>query len=244
MLRNGFGAAEAFSRSFNKYQHGPRRASPPRYARTPAGFSDQVGSRMLANMGEPRAEQSGFSAQDDGWISTSLPEGGMAHLRLQERDGQRVITDVYVHAPDVTAATLRSINTTKIHAYASGLDQVLAVKAALGTILDKEFAPNDEPSLAELRSRSVQPREQWQHQPDRPPRAERRPRLGRPTGDDPDGFYGLVAEAYREYATTTGRAAAAAIAAEAGVPVTTVHRWVREARRRGHLPPGKQGRTG
>jgi len=29
-----------------------------------------------------------------------------------------------------------------------------------------------------------------------------------------------------------------------GVPVSTVHRWVKEARRRGFLPPGRPGRSG
>ncbi len=29
-----------------------------------------------------------------------------------------------------------------------------------------------------------------------------------------------------------------------GVPVTTAHRWVKEARRRGFLPPGRKGRRG
>ena len=28
------------------------------------------------------------------------------------------------------------------------------------------------------------------------------------------------------------------------VPVTTAHRWVKEARRRGFLPPGRKGRRG
>jgi len=28
------------------------------------------------------------------------------------------------------------------------------------------------------------------------------------------------------------------------VPVTTAHRWVKEARRRGFLPPGQKGRRG
>src|SRR5262249_13342895 len=34
------------------------------------------------------------------------------------------------------------------------------------------------------------------------------------------------------------------IAARHGVPVSTAHRWVKEARRRGFLPPGRPGKTG
>src|SRR6266511_2308763 len=36
----------------------------------------------------------------------------------------------------------------------------------------------------------------------------------------------------------------AAIAAVNGVPVSSVHGWVKEARRRGFLPPGQKGRRG
>lgn len=62
----------------------------------------------------------------------------------------------------------------------------------------------------------------------------------RPDGTDPDGFYRRVADRYAELVITTN-APARDIAAESGVPVTTVHRWIREARRRGHLAPARQG---
>lgn len=65
----------------------------------------------------------------------------------------------------------------------------------------------------------------------------------RPGGMDPELFYQLVAAAYNEYVRET-RAAGARIAEEAGVPVTTAHRWIREARRRGFLPLGQRGKTG
>lgn len=70
-----------------------------------------------------------------------------------------------------------------------------------------------------------------------------RKRLTRPDGADPDEFYPLVARAYFEYAPKT-RAPAKEIAAEAGVPVATAHRWIREARRRGFLPPARKGKAG
>lgn len=68
--------------------------------------------------------------------------------------------------------------------------------------------------------------------------AEREP-LTRPEpgpGYDPDEFYRRVAEAYTAHILRTSRVAPA-IAEEAGVPVTTVRGWIREARRRGHLEP-------
>lgn len=47
---------------------------------------------------------------------------------------------------------------------------------------------------------------------------------------------GGVARAYQDFAPRT-RKPAAEIAKEADVPIGTAHGWVREARRRGHLPP-------
>jgi hypothetical protein len=59
----------------------------------------------------------------------------------------------------------------------------------------------------------------------------------------PDGFYRDVADVYLELASGSPRPASD-IAARHGVPVSTAHRWVKEARRRGFLPPGRPGKTG
>jgi len=61
----------------------------------------------------------------------------------------------------------------------------------------------------------------------------------------PDAFYERVARAYMWLSTWgKSRAPAAQIAEVNRVPVTTVHRWIKEARRRGLLPPGEAGRAG
>lgn len=75
------------------------------------------------------------------------------------------------------------------------------------------------------------------------PQRERITRPPRNSPGDLDVFYQRVALAYRTYARM-GQHPAPAIAEEADVPVTTVHRWVRESRRRGYLPPGRQGQVG
>lgn len=67
--------------------------------------------------------------------------------------------------------------------------------------------------------------------------------LRRPDRSDPEGFSRMVAEAYNEAVQTSHRPATL-LAAEAGVPATTVHRWIREARQRGFLPPARRGRAG
>ena len=64
-----------------------------------------------------------------------------------------------------------------------------------------------------------------------------------PPGPKPDGFYEKVAIAYERLSVRSNRPAAE-IAEAVGVPLTTVHRWVKRARQLGYLPPGQKGRRG
>jgi transposase-like protein len=66
---------------------------------------------------------------------------------------------------------------------------------------------------------------------------------GAPGSRKSDEFYQRVAASYSARAARTSRPAVE-MANDNGVPVTTVHRWVKEARRRGFLPPGQKGRRG
>lgn len=66
--------------------------------------------------------------------------------------------------------------------------------------------------------------------------------LQRPDRSDPAAFYATVAARYQALVTHTAKPGVA-IAEEAGVPVGTARRWISEARRRGLLPPGRQGRA-
>jgi hypothetical protein len=59
----------------------------------------------------------------------------------------------------------------------------------------------------------------------------------------PDVFYRDVARAYIDLAQTSPRPAAE-LAEAHDVPVTTAHRWIKESRRRGFLPPGRPGKAG
>jgi len=59
----------------------------------------------------------------------------------------------------------------------------------------------------------------------------------------PDGFYDAIAAAYRTLAHASTRPVLD-LADANGVPVTTAQRWVREARARGKLPPGRPGKAG
>src|SRR6478735_6281918 len=59
----------------------------------------------------------------------------------------------------------------------------------------------------------------------------------------PDEFYEAIARAYRLLAADSTRPVVD-IAEANGVPVTTAQRWVKEARRRDLLPPGRRGKAG
>jgi hypothetical protein len=59
----------------------------------------------------------------------------------------------------------------------------------------------------------------------------------------PDEFYATVASTYRHLITASSRPVAE-LADANEVPRTTAHRWVKEARRRGLLPPGRPGKAG
>lgn len=79
---------------------------------------------------------------------------------------------------------------------------------------------------------------------DRGPLPPLPPHLWRETsGGYPDTFYGTVAAIYRKLAAVSPRPVAE-IAGANDVPVTTAQRWVKEARRRGLLAPGRAGKAG
>lgn len=64
-----------------------------------------------------------------------------------------------------------------------------------------------------------------------------------PTDGLTEDFLSRLAAAYRELVLAK-RAPAPAIAEQTGAPVGTVHRWIAESRKRGHLPPAVRGRAG
>jgi hypothetical protein len=66
---------------------------------------------------------------------------------------------------------------------------------------------------------------------------------GARTRGRPDRFYADIAGEYLDLARSSRRPAAD-LAGQHQVPVTTVHRWIKEARRRGHLSPGRPGKAG
>lgn len=179
------------------------------------------------------------------WLALANPEGGGTHMRIERRPaGRWVVTGVYIHAPEVTAGVLQRIQVGDFDLAANlDLEWKLSHGGSFRALGDHRLFPaenDNDLTLGEMEARERSAKSELRI-PEPPP--VKRPKLSRPDGTDPDGFYAQVAQAYREYAPRT-RATAVAIAEEAGVPVGTVHGWIREARRRGHLPAGRKGSAG
>ncbi|MGI8869472.1 MAG: hypothetical protein ACR2F6_11635 [Mycobacteriales bacterium] len=152
-------------------------------------------------------------------------------LRFVERDGRRVIDQVTVTGNRLTTADLRAVPMRAEEATANVPER---------RELDRVRREDREPSHEELRDLfggSTAAAKDLRNRPGK----RRRSLPARADGSD--AFYRQVATAYGIYAAH-GTAPGRDIAAEAGVPVTTAHRWIREARRRGFLTPGRKGTAG
>lgn len=174
----------------------------------------------------------------------------------------------------IAAAHLRAVPIAELEAWANGNgDHPMSVRASLSRpgpdmrTLAGAYNTTYSPSAAdswlklefvsrfpasELRSRGYEPPPlAWPpakpREPVDPPAYNldaERAAIRRPAGRAlPDSFLADVAHAYSVLAKE-GRKPAPVIAAEADVPVTTVHRWIKEARRRGLLAPARRGATG
>jgi hypothetical protein len=167
-------------------------------------------------------------------------------------DGRLVLTGLRIEG-EPTADLLRSIPVGRIEAAANAQlvivdDAVLAAQPAASLQRPRRRA-HTAPAGGRQRDASG-----WETSD--PGRAVSRPPAGRasgaviaqPTSPDPrrgrpDDFYRQVAQVYLDLAQVSIRPAAD-LAEANEVPVTTAHRWIKEARRRGFLPPGRPGKSG
>ncbi len=210
---------------------------------------DGVASRGM----ESEASHPGFATvvpQPGGWVfvkvfgtvGTACPPVAVL-LKTVERDGRRVITALVVVAERVSSTVVKALPLGRIESLLNTPRTREAIEAAdpregtLDALLEAEIEWLDgEPDFA--RRLRLDP----ERRPLVAPTKRREP-LRRPDRSDPEGFYRRVADAYNETLAKTS-APATVLAAEAGVPVPTARRWIAEARRRGLLPPGRQGRAG
>ncbi|MEW2444692.1 hypothetical protein [Micromonospora marina] len=185
-----------------------------------------------------------------GWIELRVKGDDQPRLlvKCEERDGRGVITRVVV-AGTLDSAVLRSIPFGRIEAAINhpkfgfpnmqGPSPEVVEKFAGREVFPAEIGAMDR-ALDDYLAKSEKVVRRGGGSSSR--RKPREP-LSRPDGTNPDEFSRRVAEAYSDVVLTTP-APAVVLAEEAGVPVGTVHRWIREARQRGHLPQARKGRAG
>jgi hypothetical protein len=170
-------------------------------------------------------------APDAIWLSQAGRDFNM-HARCRRADGSPRVDTLLITGLDIDARLLREVSTARLLAIAGSY---LPDAHAKGP----QHLARIENKLAELLAALAEPRLHLEA----PPAGEPRAPLTRPDGTDPAGFSRRVAAAYREVVGTSSTPAKL-LADEAGVPVTTVHRWIREARRAGYLEPARKGRAG
>jgi hypothetical protein len=202
-----------------------------------------VQARLFANV---RYVTDNLNFLEDGWVlwSRSVPgttEGltVLAKLYADKKGDRSEIVELHITGRRLTTDKLRSIPLGHIEAIATTDPNV--------TPSDRETPPAPMSQAANALGRRkdqllLDAAHRKAEEADRKARQPHEP-LTRPNGSNPDAFYQQVAEAYRDVVQITPKVAKA-LADEANVPVGTVHRWVLEARRRGFLPPARQGRAG
>lgn len=163
-----------------------------------------------------------------GWAHWRLPDGRHAQLRILD-DGRLHLADLWLHG-QVTASELRSLPLGRLEVAINGprpaalLRDLFAVPPMSGSTDLSPGGPGiDEAWLAEPVEKSKR----------------RNLRVKIPEGRSrPDGFYAGIADLFSE-AATQSLSPARDLAEANRVPVTTVHRWLKEARRRGLLGPAQ-----
>lgn len=181
-----------------------------------------------------------YASQNGSWLHVrGVPGVDGLHLECESRDGRVVVVGAYLHGPEITPSVLRELPLARIAAM---------------WLVPEEFVPEPgtafrwtrelaDPTVSELRTAAV---ELGGARPSLRPRPVRRTaaKLNKlRDGGLNDEFFAELAKIYRQAVAET-RAPAKLIADELGIPVGTVHRWVREARLAGALPPARKGAAG
>jgi hypothetical protein len=172
----------------------------------------------------------------------SSGDGSEVWVRLEPRPDGR-LEAIEVHAARLSAADLRAIPLGRIEAAANEEH----VRRELLEEIDRRGAQAGAP-LARLRRLAPSSRERElqvlaAHEAWLAPflglqaTLSIRPRAGQRGSDD---FYRDIAAIYERLAATTRRPAPE-LAHRARVSESTVHRWVKEARKRGLMAPGRRG---
>jgi hypothetical protein len=177
-----------------------------------------------------------FPVEDDWyeWRQVEPSLGGRVLVRVGvEAGGRLVLTGLRIDGVP-SAELLRAIPVGRIEAAANA--QLAAVEAGHGTdaaVVNTRPKPVVAPVAEDVGWEMIEPALAVTRAINGAARLRGRP----------DVFYREVADVYLTYAQASPRPACD-LADEHGVPVSTAHRWVKEARRRGFLPPGRPGKSG
>jgi len=203
-----------------------------------------------------------------GWVCyvTADEERPAVYVRFDDVDGHLAIVDLFLgDERGLSAEVLRWLPIGRIEAWANAPDTATLVRRSFlfpGPDLRRaarhfgsSFGATSKGPVDHWVAQMLQAQIEGSGVPQAPmPKPPRRPpadeqvidaRIAVPAGpgDRGDDFYRHVAQTYSQVAQATARPAP--IIAEASeVPVSTVHRWVKEARRRGFLSPGRTGKAG
>jgi hypothetical protein len=160
------------------------------------------------------------------WRHRGRPAGlalADALVRFEERDGRLEPVELRLPSDEqpLTAARLRAVPLGRIAAWANAPNVAANIRDHLDETVATPF-----PDFVRLYGRGSAHR------------------LGEiPEPPYGDAFYKRVAAAYSDLARQVARPAAE-LAEVNEIPVRRVHSWVKEARRRGFLPPGRPGKAG
>lgn len=181
-----------------------------------------------------------FAPDGSGWAVFRTPAvagGPLVFLRFAATGGRKALTiqDVFL------SSVFRSLDSRDLRAVPLGrLTAVVNRPGELPRLLSAapDVGGSTRPFPEDLYMDEGFP--WWLYEPQRP-RAPRL-RLKIPSGvKKPDSFYAQVAERFAYLAGMSSRPASD-LAKANDVPVTTVHGWVKEARRRGLLAAGERAR--
>jgi hypothetical protein len=160
-----------------------------------------------------------------GWVGLAL-ERGTAFVRFAAaEDGRLAPVELrIVDAGELTMELVRSVPLPRLEALANNDDHHVGWRESLDS-KPGDLSPPDWDHAA-VAHRAV------------------RARVKVPTSARyPDEFYAQVAAVYSKLAEL-GYPPGKTIADENDQGIATVRRWIKEARRRGHLPPGRRGKVG
>jgi len=201
-----------------------------------------------------------LSAGNGGWCLASDAGAPAVFVRFVDVDGRLRVGQLY-WSPDgqpISADRLRALRLGQIEAMANAAEMARSIRARMDlpgpdlARLASHYATTfgrrpdhwvAESMRAQINGSGVE-LPKYGEVPTTGTSVEPLPPLRVPhvPGKKPDDFYVRVAATYTDLTGKGSRRPAVDLAEKAGVQISTAHRWIKEARRRGFLAPGRKGK--